>query len=82
MSANEVQTMAKAELNTAADLLVKREVAALLRCSERQVELLTRDRRIPAPRYLGKQSPRWVRAELMAAVMGNNAAAAMEVPQQ
>jgi predicted DNA-binding transcriptional regulator AlpA len=60
--------MAKAELNTAADLLVKREVAALLRCSERQVELLTRDRRIPAPRYLGKQSPRWVRAELLAAL--------------
>lgn len=62
--------------NTAADvageLLLKKEVALLLKCSERQVELLTRDGRIPAPRYLGKQSPRWVRAELMAAVLGGD----------
>ena len=46
-------------------LLVKKQVAALLQCSERQVELLVRAGRIPQPIQLGKNSPRWRRPELL-----------------
>ncbi len=60
--------MAKTEPNTAAELLLKKEVAALLRCSERQVELLAKDGRIPRPLYVSKQAPRWRRRELLAAL--------------
>jgi len=49
-------------------LLLKKQVAALLQCSERQVELLVKAGRIPAPIQLGKNSPRWVRADLLRAL--------------
>jgi len=46
-------------------LLLKKQVAALLQCSERQVELLVKAGRIPAPVMLGPNSPRWRRQELL-----------------
>jgi len=49
-------------------LLTKSDVASLLQISTRQVENLVRLGRIPAPVYLTKQSPRWVRDEVLAAV--------------
>jgi predicted DNA-binding transcriptional regulator AlpA len=56
-------------------LLRKDDVAKVLQVSTRQVENLVRAGRIPRPVYLSPQSPRWVRAELMAAL-------GLEVPQQ
>jgi len=49
-------------------LLLKKQVAALLQCSERQVELLVKAGRIPQPIQLGKNSPRWARADLLRAL--------------
>jgi len=49
-------------------LLLKKQVAALLQCSERQVELLVKAGRIPQPIQLGKNSPRWVRDDLLRAL--------------
>lgn len=46
--------------------LTKKQVAELLQCSQRQVELLTHKGRIPRPMYLGTSSPRWKRSELLA----------------
>ncbi len=46
--------------------MTKKQVAAFLQCSERQVELLTAKGRICKPVYLGQASPRWKRSELMA----------------
>jgi len=46
-------------------LLLKKQVAALLQCSERQVELLVKAGRIPQPIQLGRNSPRWRRCELL-----------------
>ena len=48
------------------ELMTKRQVAAFLQCSERQVELLTKKKRISQPVYLGSASPRWKRSELLA----------------
>ena len=49
-------------------LLLKREVAALLGVSSRQVENLVKSGRIPRPLYLGTNSPRWRRSELLASL--------------
>lgn len=49
-------------------LLLKSDVASLLQISTRQVENLVRAGRIPAPVYLSKQSPRWRRDEVLAAL--------------
>ncbi|MCX7386606.1 MAG: hypothetical protein NTX48_08075 [Planctomycetales bacterium] len=53
--------------------MTKKQVAAFLQCSERQVELLTAKGRICKPVYLGESSPRWKRSELMAALEANQA---------
>ena len=50
------------------ELMTKKQVAEFLRCSQRQVELLTQKGRLPKPVYLGESSPRWKQAELMAAL--------------
>ena len=60
--------MAKVATNALTDLMLKREPAALLRCSEREVERLAKSGRIPQPVYLGSQSPRWLRSDLLAAL--------------
>lgn len=49
-------------------ILVKRQVAELLQVSTRQVELLTKAGKIPAPIYISSQAPRWRRDELFAAL--------------
>jgi len=46
-------------------LMTKTEVAQFLGCSLRQVENLTRMQRIPQPIFLGPNSPRWRRPELL-----------------
>jgi predicted DNA-binding transcriptional regulator AlpA len=46
--------------------LTKKQVAEILQCSMRQVELLTQKGRIPSPVYLGDSSPRWKRSEIEA----------------
>jgi len=48
------------------ELMTKKQVAAFLQCSQRQVELLTARLRLPKPVYLGSASPRWRRSELLA----------------
>jgi len=58
---------------TPPELMTKKQVAAFLQCSERQVELLTSKGRICKPVYLGESSPRWKRSELMAALEANQA---------
>ena len=50
------------------ELMTKKDVAEYLRCSLRQVELLTQKGRIAKPVYLGTSSPRWKRAELLASL--------------
>lgn len=57
--------MAEQETREDALLMRKTDVAALLGCSVRQIENLVRSGRIPAPVYLGPQSPRWRRLELL-----------------
>jgi len=52
----------------ASELMTKKDVAAYLRCSLRQVEILTAKKRIASPIYLGSSSPRWIRAELLASI--------------
>ena len=47
-------------------ILTKRQVAELLQCSSRQVELLVQKGRLPNPVYLGDSSPRWKRSEIEA----------------
>jgi predicted DNA-binding transcriptional regulator AlpA len=55
------------------ELMTKRQVSEFLQCSQRQVELLTAKGRICRPVYLGENSPRWKRSELMAALEANRA---------
>lgn len=50
------------------ELLTKKQVAEFLQCSQRQVELLAKQRRICQPLYIGKSSPRWKRSELLASL--------------
>ena len=50
------------------ELMTKKQVAELLQCSQRQVELLTNKGRLPKPIYLGESSPRWKREELLASL--------------
>lgn len=47
------------------EFLTKKQVALLLQCSQRQVEILTKKQRICRPVYLGSSSPRWNRVELL-----------------
>lgn len=47
------------------DLMTKKQVAAFLQCSNRQVEILTKKERLPQPVYLGPLSPRWRRDEIL-----------------
>jgi predicted DNA-binding transcriptional regulator AlpA len=49
-------------------LMTKAQVAAFFQCSLRQVEIMVKAGRIPAPIYFGKQMPRWKRSELMKCV--------------
>lgn len=49
-------------------LLTKKDVAELLQCSQRQVELLTAKGRLCKPIYLGESSPRWRQSELLASL--------------
>lgn len=61
--------MSAAPVETAApELMTKAQVAEFFQCSLRQVELMVKARRIPAPVYFGKQMPRWKRSELMASL--------------
>ncbi len=50
---------------TISPLLRKRDLAALLQCSTRQVEILTAKGDLPQPIRLGTQSPRWRRPEVL-----------------
>ncbi len=68
-----LNTMTTATMNPP-ELLTKKQVAELLQCSQRQVELLTAKGRISKPVYLGENSPRWKRAELLASLEANQAA--------
>lgn len=52
------------------EFMTKKQVAELLQCSQRQVELLTKCGKIAAPVYLSERSPRWRRSELLAS-LGN-----------
>ena len=52
--------------------MTKAQVAEFLQCSQRQVELLTKKRRICQPVYLGSSSPRWKRLELEASLEANS----------
>ena len=47
-------------------MLTKRQVAELLQCSARQVELLVQKGQLPNPVYLGDSSPRWKLSEIEA----------------
>lgn len=47
-------------------ILIKRQVAELLQCSGRQVELLVKAGKIPQAFYISPQAPRWRRDELFA----------------
>ncbi len=47
------------------ELMKKRDVAEFCQCSQRQVEILTANGRLPSPIYLGENSPRWRRSELL-----------------
>lgn len=53
---------------TDGELLTKQEVASILKCSLKQVENLVKAGRICKPTYLGTNSPRWKRSELMASL--------------
>ena len=55
---------------TPPEWMTKKQVAEVLQCSQRQVELLTASGRICRPVYLGQSSPRWRRSELMASLEG------------
>jgi len=46
-------------------LLTKKQVAELLQCSGRQVELMAKAGRLPAAVYLAERSPRWKRDALL-----------------
>lgn len=46
-------------------LLTKKQVAELFQCSQRQVELMTSQGRLPKAVYLAERSPRWKRDELL-----------------
>jgi predicted DNA-binding transcriptional regulator AlpA len=48
--------------------LTKKQVAELLQCSQRQVELLSQSGKIAKPVYLSERSPRWRRGELLASL--------------
>jgi hypothetical protein len=48
--------------------MTKAQVASYLQVSLRQVELLTKKKRICQPVYLGASSPRWKRSELLASL--------------
>ena len=47
------------------ELMRKRDVAEFYLCSQRQVENLVKSGRLPKPFYLGENSPRWRRSELL-----------------
>jgi len=53
--------------NTATEqaLLKKRDVAAFLQCSQRQVEILASRGDLPRPVYIAARSPRWRRDDLV-----------------
>lgn len=46
-------------MSEAPTYLTKKQVAELLQCSMRQVEILTAKGRICRPVYIGPSSPRW-----------------------
>jgi predicted DNA-binding transcriptional regulator AlpA len=64
----EPQPVTHASSKTGATLttLTKKQVAEILQCSMRQVELLAQKGRLPSPVYLGDSSPRWKRSEIEA----------------
>lgn len=47
-----------------ASLLVKKDVAGVISCSIRQVELLVKAGKLPQPFYIGDASPRWRRSDI------------------
>jgi predicted DNA-binding transcriptional regulator AlpA len=51
---------------TGVAILTKRQVAELLQCSARQVEILVKKGQLPSPVYLGDSSPRWILSEIEA----------------
>jgi len=60
------------------ELMTKREVAAYLKCSVRQVEILAHKNRICQPIYLGESSPRWHRDALLASLAAGQQPANVE----
>jgi predicted DNA-binding transcriptional regulator AlpA len=59
-------THASSQTGTTFTTLTKKQVAEILQCSMRQVELLAQKGRIPSPVYLGDSSPRWKHSEIAA----------------
>ena len=53
-------------------ILVKKQVAELVQCSGRQIELLVKAGQFPKPFYLSPQAPRWRTCEVFA-FLGLNA---------
>jgi len=53
---------------TEPQLLTKKQAAALLQCSTRQIELLTNRGQIAKPVYIAERSPRWRRDELLSSL--------------
>lgn len=62
--------MATATSTAAPEFMTKKQVAELLQCSQRQVELMSKAGKIASPIYLSERSPRWRRSELLAS-LGN-----------
>lgn len=73
MATTTVDASTNRETRRHPELMTKSQVAEFCQCSKRQIELLTKAGRIPAPVYLSGQSPRWRRDELFEA-LGLNAA--------
>ncbi|MCA9201084.1 MAG: hypothetical protein KDA87_26270, partial [Planctomycetales bacterium] len=48
--------------------MTKKQVSEYLQISQRQCEILTKKGRLPEPVYLGRSSPRWNRAAVLASL--------------
>lgn len=51
-------------VQTTEPMMKKKDVAKFLQCSERQVELLVKARKLPKPFYFSGASPRWKRSAI------------------
>lgn len=51
-------------IELASEVWVKKDLAAWVRCSTRQVELMVKAGKLPQPFYIGDASPRWRRSDI------------------